>query len=50
MRAHSNPEPHPFAKSKKKGKRSKADFRSTIPMNNRRNVRQMPTRQFSRGR
>ncbi|MGP4022678.1 hypothetical protein [Actinomadura sp. 3N407] len=50
MRALNNPEPNPFAKSKKKGKRRNPDFRSANFANNRRNARQMPTRQLNRGR
>ncbi|WP_179278700.1 hypothetical protein [Actinomadura mexicana] len=40
----------PFAKSRKKGKRKNSDFRSANLANNRRNARQMPTRQLNRGR
>ncbi|XRQ06712.1 hypothetical protein ACN3XK_60960 [Actinomadura welshii] len=47
-----NAAPDPFAKSKKnkKGKRRNTDFRSANFANNRRNARQMPTRQLNRGR
>ncbi|MEU8799129.1 hypothetical protein [Spirillospora sp. NPDC048819] len=53
MRAINNPEANPFTKSKKKGKRKNPDFRSANFANNagnRRNARQMPTRQLNRGR
>jgi hypothetical protein len=40
----------PFTKSRKKGKRKNSDFRSANVANNRRNARQMPTRQLNRGR
>jgi hypothetical protein len=41
----------PFAKiGKKKQRRKHADFRANIAINNRRNARQMPTRQLNRGR
>ncbi|MEU8118447.1 hypothetical protein AB0C21_07030 [Spirillospora sp. NPDC049024] len=40
----------PFIKSRKKGKRKNSDFRSANFANNRRNARQMPTRQLNRGR
>lgn len=52
MRAiHNNPAPAPFARTKKKGKRKNADFRSMkFADNNRRNARQLPTRQLNRGR
>ncbi|MFI0480323.1 hypothetical protein [Actinomadura sp. 9N215] len=50
MRALNNPESDPFAKSKKKGKRKKHDVRSANFANNRRNARQLPTRQLNRGR
>ncbi|MFI0412235.1 hypothetical protein [Actinomadura sp. 3N508] len=50
MRATANPESNPFAKSKKKGKRRNPDIRSANFANNRRNARQMPTRQLNRGR
>ncbi|MFI0369164.1 hypothetical protein ACH35V_14875 [Actinomadura sp. 1N219] len=50
MRAPNNPESNPFAKSKKKGKRNNTDFRSANFANNRRNARQLPTRQLNRGR
>lgn len=49
MRVPNNPDSAPFAKAKKKGKRN-PDFRSANFANNRRNVRRLPTRQFSRGR
>ncbi|WP_433465099.1 hypothetical protein [Spirillospora sp. CA-128828] len=47
MRAISN---DPFPKPKKRGKRNNADFRAANFANNRRNARQMPTRQLNRGR
>ena len=50
MRAYNHPESDPFAKSKKKGKRRKADFRSANQANNQRNARRLPTRQLNRGR
>ncbi|WP_242902698.1 hypothetical protein [Actinomadura terrae] len=50
MRAMNNPESDPFAKSKKKGKRKNNDFRAANLAGNRRNARQMPTRQLNRGR
>ncbi|WP_165495061.1 hypothetical protein [Actinomadura roseirufa] len=40
----------PFAKSKKKGKRKNTDVRSAAFVGNRRNTRQLPTRQLNRGR
>lgn len=50
MRAINNPENDPFAKFQKKGKRKNSDFRSANLANNRRNTRQLPTRQLNRGR
>jgi hypothetical protein len=40
---------NPFP-TKRKGKNKKPDFRSAAFANNRRNARQMPTRQLNRGR
>ncbi|NDU76238.1 hypothetical protein GWI34_26950 [Actinomadura sp. DSM 109109] len=40
----------PFSQNRKKGKRKMADPRSANFANNRRNARQMPTRQLNRGR
>ncbi|WP_412515945.1 hypothetical protein K8Z49_31765 [Actinomadura madurae] len=41
----------PFAKNGKKNRRRKnSDFKANLANNNRRNVRQMPTRQLNRGR
>jgi hypothetical protein len=48
MRA-KNPDNNPFP-AKKKGKNKKPDFKSAAFANNRRNARQMPTRQLNRGR
>lgn len=47
-----NPETNidPFSRSRKKGKRKNSDPRSANFANNRRNARQMPTRQLNRGR
>ena len=50
MRAINNPETDPFAKFQKKGKRKNSDFSSANLANNRRNTRQLPTRQLNRGR
>ncbi len=40
----------PFANARKKGRRKNSDSRSANFANNRRNARQMPTRQLNRGR
>ncbi|MEU5995161.1 hypothetical protein ABZ806_39815 [Spirillospora sp. NPDC047418] len=50
MRAIHNPESAPFPNSKKKGKRKNSDARSANFANQRRNARQLPTRQLNRGR
>lgn len=50
MRAIHNPESDPFSKSKKKGRRRTPDSKSAGFAGNRRNARQMPTRQLNRGR
>jgi hypothetical protein len=50
MRAIDNPESTPFSNARKKGRRKKSDPRSANFANNRRNARQMPTRQLQRGR